>query len=399
MESNYDASNMSSVFLSVTFRLVTADNAGTYLCSASSLNKLHLLTKSEFSATVSVKPLMSLNVFDLTTAVAQLAKTVGNLEITLKSELYRRHSLERQVNNLTQTLADIDKGTSILASPDTGRTIFQPLHENNMTTNSSDFELDCDGNSTEASDDRLSQLERRVTAMDTQLSGLQQQQDQISQLHNDTVGLCADLEQTCVAIADARAKFQPTASPEPTTTPIVRRVTTEKFPLLHQLGLRDLPDFPVTVTGHSNLSALHLPTFATNVIFHLSACVYMDNNYSEAEKVSLEALKVSQSASASSSHYKLGLCLGYRDPSTLSDDNLHHGGTSASDYRCVCRQDAILLQDRSNSQSDLTVSLSWFGGAKNSLHLCALSTWPNDVTRKHAHLGPTCSGVTVSYLI
>ncbi|GFR77501.1 hypothetical protein ElyMa_005826700 [Elysia marginata] len=393
---------MSTASLTVTYSLVTADDAGTYLCSSTVANKHQSLTKSEFSATVTVKPLVSLNVFDLATALAQLANTVRNLERILKAELFKRDSLERQVEGLIQSLATLNSTKSSKDLTDSNQSVFSPLSDNfqeNTTTGSCDFESSCIGNFTDDTNERLTRLEQQVMTLDMEMSALTQQQN-LSQLGNDSATFCADVENVCVSVIKARTQSSQAAQTTPTTpAPAIPKMISKSFPLPTQVDLRDLPDYPVI--SNIDLLSLTLPRSARSVMFHLSACVTQDYEYTEAEKVSLEALKVSQSAGGTHQPQELGLCLGY--PQTQRNSGVigrRSVAASGWDTPCVCRPDATLLQDVSNSRHPLSVDLTWVGNSldtKDSLEVCIVSAWPHDVTRNHAHLGTKCTGVEITY--
>ncbi|RUS69316.1 hypothetical protein EGW08_022922, partial [Elysia chlorotica] len=233
VESTYDPTNMTSVSLSVIYNLVTADDAGTYLCSASVLNKLHLLSKSEFSATVTVKPLGSLNVFDLATTLAQVANTVGNLERILKAELSKRSLLESEVEKLTQKLANMSSNEPTSTAP----TMVNPLCDAcvDSATNLTIYE-----NST---NERLSQLEHSLVTMGDQISVLEQQQhDPTALLGNESAAFCSQVEDVCVSVIRARSDLATTIAP---TTAAPPTLVSENFELQTQVNIGTLPDYPV----------------------------------------------------------------------------------------------------------------------------------------------------------
>ena len=259
------------------------------------------------------------------------------------------------------------------------------------TTNSAVYE-----NST---DERLSLLEHAVLSINIQISTLENQQDPMLLLRNDSAAFCSDVEQVCVSVLRARSETSSsnTATTAVPITPSPPKLIWKNFLLQTRVNLADLPDYPVV--SDIDLSTLTIARSARGVMFRLSACVTEDNAYTEAEKVSLEALKVSQSAGASQPPKTLGICLGY-SLTTGGSVGVGRRSIGAGSTRCICRPDATLLQETANSKGELKVDLTWIGNSldnKDSLELCVFSTWPHDITRKHAHLGATCTGVLVFY--
>ncbi|GFN75981.1 hypothetical protein PoB_000248700 [Plakobranchus ocellatus] len=407
LTSNFNPANLTSSFLSVTVRHITTNDAGTYVCTTSSLDKLHLLRKSQVKITIAAQPLISLNVFDLAKTLAQIVQTVNDLQIRLEEAVEKSDKLEKivadlKLNGRNQTFQTFDCGhcqdngtTSAPISPKTNATVVN---------------------------EKFIALEQRVLDLESQILTLQNQKDPIAFGRSDNISLCCtEMEEMCINLINATGKFScsnaitleestarqtlETASTPVSATPSTSqppKIITQTFQLQQSVDLRDLPHHPVT--SNIDLSTLQIPQQVHAVKFHLSACVYEDHRLTEAEKVSVEAAKVAQSAGISSPK-TLGLCLGYSEPSSSRSGIVGRSlpnGSSSNHIRCVCRPDAILLQDLNNSKPDLTVPLTWFGNAiddRDGLDVCIVSSWVDDVSRSHTHLGSMCSGVSVSYLI